>query len=107
MITPEDSGFSVRVAEQREMAPGNQPPRSVAGRLLPLAGRLLPLVLVVVAIEHGSYVSDPALSDQLVREGMEVSLALVVGRLGLQYYRAWLERPPAPALPPPPPPLYS
>ena len=106
MITPEDSGFSVRVAEQREMAPGNQPPRSsVAGRLLPLAGRLLPLVLVVVAIEHGSYVSDPALSDQLVREVMEVSLALVMGRLGLQYYRAWLERPPAPALPPPPPPV--
>jgi hypothetical protein len=63
------------------------------------------LVLVVVAIEHGSYVSDPALSDQLVREGIEVSLALAVGRLGLQYYRAWLERPPAPALPPPPPPV--
>ena len=116
MITREDSGFSVRVAKQREMAPRNQPPRSVAGRLLPLAGRLLPLagrllplVLVVVAIEHGSYVSDPALSDQLVREGMEVGLALavgqVVGRLGLQYYQAWLERPPAPALPPPPPPV--
>ena len=106
MITPEDSGFSVRVAEQRERwHQGTNRLGSVAGRLLPLAGRLLPLVLVVVAIEHGSYVSDPALSDQLVREVMEVSLALAVGRLGLQYYRAWLERPPAPALPPPPPPV--
>ena len=62
--------------------------------------------IAFVALQHGSYVSDAALSDQLVKEGTEVFLSLAVGqamgRLGLEYYQAWLERQPAPAQPPPP-----
>ena len=58
--------------------------------------------IAIVALQHGSYVSDAALSDQLVKEGTEAIVALAMGRLGLEYYQAWLERPPAPAQPPPP-----
>ena len=92
MITPEDSGFSVRVAEQREMA----------HRLLPFFPALGCVAvtdalqkIVVAAIEHGSFVSDPTLSDQLVVTGVVLACITTVGGFGLLYLKTLSEPPPA------------
>jgi hypothetical protein len=81
MLAPDRSNFGVRVAKRAE--------RETAGiqLLCSTAGRLLPFVPVLVyteqirelslgVIEHGSFVNDPALSDQLVRESTETGLAI-------------------------------
>ena len=102
MITPEDSGFSVRVAEQREMA----------HRLLPFVPALRCVAvtdalqkIVVAAIEHGSFVSDPTLSDQLVVTGVVLACITTVGGFGLLYLKTLSElHPPAPVLAVSPPP---
>ena len=107
MITPEDSGFSVRVAEQREMA----------HRLLPFVPALGCVAvtdalkqIVVAAIEHGSFVSDPTLSDQLVvlltETGVVLACITTVGGFGLRYLKTLSELHPPPqvlAVSPPPP----
>ena len=126
MLAPDRSNFGVRVAKRAE--------RETAGiqLLCSTAGRLLPFIPVLVCteqirelslgvIEHGSFVNDPALSDQLVRESTETVLAIAgifaatlcftmltpaVGSAAefvLKCWVTWIERPSASALPLPPP----
>ena len=124
MLAPDRSNFRVRVAERAE--------RETAGipLLCSTAGRLLPFIPVLVCteqirelslgvIEHGSFVNDPALSDQLVRESTETGLAIVgmfaatlcfkvvvfepVADFILKWRVISIERPSASALPLPPP----
>ena len=117
MITPEDSGFSVRVAEQREMAHRLLPfvpalgcvavtdalKQIVVGGVF--ASALQPGGVVEVAIKHGSFVSDPTLSDQLVVLLTVTGVVLAWGGLGLLYLKTLSElhpRPPVLAVSPPP-----
>ena len=69
------------------------------------ASVLQPGGVVVAAIEHGSFVSDPTLSDQLVVTGVVLACITTVGGLGLLYLKTLSElHPPAPVLAVSPPP---
>jgi hypothetical protein len=77
--------------------------------------------LSLAVIEHGFFVNDPALSDQLVRESTETGLAIAgmfaatlcftmltpamgsAAEFVLKRWVTWIERPSASALPLPPP----
>ena len=55
--------------------------------------------IVVAAIEHGSFVSDPTLSDQLVVTGVVLACITTVGGFGLLYLKTLSELHPPPASP--------
>ena len=80
------------------------PPKCRLGESL-FASALQPGGVVEVAIKHGSFVSDPTLSDQLVVLLTVTGVVLAWGGLGLLYLKTLSElHPPPPVLAVSPPP---